>query len=274
MTAPSAALAADRSVPTLAETRRRLLQMHADTGLGHVGGNLSCLDTLYTLHHGVMAADDVFVLSKGHAAGALYAVLWSTGQLSDADLHSWCADGTGLPGHPVAGVPGVRFSTGSLGHGLSLTLGMAMARSWRQQPGHFFCLTSDGEWQEGSTWEALMLAAHRQPANVTVIVDVNGWQGFGPTDATLSAHELPSRIRAFGVRTVEVDGHQPSALGEALREAAAGGFAVVCAQTVKGRGTTLADTLESHYLPLPAADHPQAAPPTGPASALGTEAAP
>lgn len=249
---------AGEAAPSLADVRTRLLQLHADTGLGHVGGNLSCLDVLYTLHHSVMTGEDAFVLSKGHAAGALYAVLWSTGQLSEADLRTWCADGTSLPGHPVAGVPGVRFSTGSLGHGLSLTLGMAMARAWRGEHGHFFCLTSDGEWQEGSTWEALMLACHRQPSNVTVIVDVNGWQGFGSTADTLSAHGLAERIKAFGARTVEVDGHDTAALEAALHNAVSGGFTVICATTVKGRGTSLADSLESHYLPLPEADHPGA----------------
>lgn len=246
--------------PSLEQVRRRLLQMHADTGLGHVGGNLSCLEVLYTLHHGVMTADDVFLLSKGHSAGALYAVLWSTGALTDEELRSWCADGTALPAHPVAAVPGVRFSTGSLGHGFSLALGVAIAKSWQRRAGHVFCLTSDGEWQEGSTWEALLLAGHRRPANLTVIVDLNGWQGFGSTAETLSADGLPTRIRAFGVRVLEVDGHDPAAVEQALQDAVVNGFTIVCARTVKGRGTSLQDTLESHYLPLPQADVPAADP--------------
>jgi transketolase len=238
--------------------RRRLLRLHADTGLGHVGGNLSCLDLLEVLYHDVLGPDDVFVLSKGHAAGALYTVLWSRGLISEEQLSTWCADGTDLPGHPVPSVPGVFFSTGSLGHGLSLALGLAIGQEHRKADGRVVCLTSDGEWQEGSTWEALMMAMHRQPTNLTVIIDINGWQGFGTTQEVASMGDLAERLIGFGAPVVEVDGHDPSTLKEVLRASSNDGFRVVCARTVKGRGTSLAGSLESHYLPLPGVDHPDA----------------
>lgn len=236
--------------------RRRLLQMHVRAGAGHVGGNLSALDLMTVIHHDVMAPSDLFVLSKGHAAGALYAVLWSKGLISDQELDEWCAEGTSLPGHPVPSVPGVRFSTGSLGHGLSLALGTAMGATWQGSDTHVYCLMSDGEWQEGSSWEALMLAAHRSPTNLTVIVDNNGLQGFGTTAETLSMGDLPNRIASFGVRVVEVDGHDEESVKQVLTEARGGPLTVVCARTVKGRGTSLAGTVASHYLPLSLTDRP------------------
>src|SRR6185312_15216282 len=113
----------------------------------------SCLDLLLTLHHRVLAGDDQFVLSKGHAAGALYVTLWSRGVLSDDDLKRFHKDQTRLAGHPpVSGIAGVPFATGSLGHGLGLATGLALAKRLKREPSRVFCLTSDGEWNEGSTW--------------------------------------------------------------------------------------------------------------------------
>ena len=234
--------------------RHRLLRMHAESDAGHVGGNLSAIDVMTVLHHDVMTADDVFILSKGHAAGALYTVLWSKGLLTDEELQSWCADGTTLPGHPVASIPGVLFSTGSLGHGLSLALGVAMGKSWQRDAGHTYCLMSDGEWQEGSCWEALMLAAHRHPENLTVVVDNNGLQGLGTTQETLSMGDLSPRLAAFGARVVNVDGHDEDRIRQVLEEAKSAGFTVVCADTVKGRGMSYEGTVASHYLPLTSED--------------------
>lgn len=236
--------------------RDRLLRMHAETGLGHFGGNLSCLDILEVLYHDVMAPCDDFVLSKGHAAGALYAVLWSRGLISEDQLSTWCAEGSLLPGHPVAQIPGVLFGTGSLGHGLSLSLGRAMGHSWRGDAEHVWCLMSDGEWQEGASWEALMLALHSRPHNLTVVIDANGWQGFGSTREVLSMGDLSDRLVGFGAPVLEVDGHDPQALARVCRAAKHDGFSVVFAHTTKGRGTSIADSLASHYVPLPQVDRP------------------
>ena len=113
----------------LRKAKLRLLKLHYDSRIGHIGGNLSALDILMHLHHKVLKADDVFVLSKGHAAGALYVTLWSLGRLGDRDLDTFHQDGTKLAGHPAPNwMPDIRFATGSLGHGLSLAAGVALAK--------------------------------------------------------------------------------------------------------------------------------------------------
>ena len=125
------------------EARCRLLQMHYEARVGHIGGNLSALDTILYLHHYVMSAEDQFVLSKGHAAGALYVTLWSCGMLQESDLRSFHNDGTLLSGHPPPRrLEGIPVATGSLGHGLPMACGMALARKLRKQPGQIFCLCS------------------------------------------------------------------------------------------------------------------------------------
>ena len=172
------------SVDLVKRARRRLLEMHYHAGVGHIGGNLSALDALLVLHHQVMGSDDVFVLAKGHAAGALYITLWSLGKLSDEDLHTFHQDGTLLAGHPVAGwSKDIPFATGSLGHGLPDAAGMALGYKLQSEAREVFCLTSDGEWQEGSNWEALIFAIHQRLANLTILIDENGLQGFGTTHA-------------------------------------------------------------------------------------------
>lgn len=162
--------------------RLRLLAMHHRAGVGHLGGNLSCLDALLVLFHEVLGRDDHFVLSKGHSAGALYVTLWSKGMLTDTDLDTFHAEGTKLAGHPPArGCPAIEFATGSLGHGLSLAAGTALASRFMGATCRVFCLTSDGEWEEGSTWEALLFAVHHGLVSLTVMVDANGLQGLGTT---------------------------------------------------------------------------------------------
>jgi transketolase len=140
--------------------RRRLLKMHYESGVGHIGGNLSSLDAMLVVFHDYLREQDRFFLSKGHAAGALYTTLWSIGRLDDHDLESFHQDDTLLAGHPpAAGIPEIAFATGSLGHGVSLAAGTALAFRFKRSDARVVCLTSDGEWQEGSTWEGLIFGA-------------------------------------------------------------------------------------------------------------------
>jgi transketolase len=231
--------------------KRRLLQMHYESGVGHIGGNLSSLDILLTLYHEVLRKEDAFVLSKGHSAGALYVALWSTGALHEDDLVSFHKDGTRLSGHPpLCGIPEILFATGSLGHGLSLASGLALARKLKHQPGRVFCLMSDGEWNEGSNWEALIFLRHHRLDNVTLIVDVNGIQGMGPTSEIADIAPLAEKFRCFGLHTVELDGHDCTSLACSLKQHRAGPVAVV-ASTVKGHGVSFMENrFEWHYLPL------------------------
>ncbi|MGH9561709.1 MAG: transketolase [Terracidiphilus sp.] len=235
----------------LMRAKQRLLKMHYESGVGHIGGNLSCLDILMTLYHEILQAEDAFVLSKGHAAGALYVTLWSRGSLSDDDLRSFHKDGTRLSGHPpVRGIPEILFATGSLGHGLSLSCGLALAKKLKQEPGRVYCLMSDGEWNEGSNWEALTFLKHHRLDNLTLIVDLNGMQGMGPTRDVADLEPLADKFRAFGLPTIEVDGHNCDLMAAALRQREFDPVAIV-AKTTKGKGISFMENrFEWHYLPV------------------------
>src|SRR5258708_18719171 len=206
----------------------RLLEMHYQSKVGHIGGNLSALDILVSLYHFRLGPNDKFVLAKGHSAGALYVTLWTLGLLSDEDLRHFHGEGTRLSGHPpLRGIPEIIFATGSLGHGLSLAAGLALGKKLRGEPGRVFCLTSDGEWNEGSCWEALIFAQHQQLGNLTMLVDLNGMQGFGSTQEVANLDPLADKFRAFGLPTQEVDGHDAHALRRALEVSSAGPNVVV-----------------------------------------------
>jgi len=234
----------------LLKARLRLLKMHYESGVGHIGGNLSCLEILMVLYHEVLEPNDIFILSKGHSAGSLYITLWSLGLLTDDDLRTFHMDGTRLSGHPpFQGIPAIPFATGSLGHGLSLAAGLALAKKLKGLRGRLFCLTSDGEWNEGSNWEALIFT-RQQNLNVTTIVDLNGLQGFGRTRDIANLEPLADKFKAFGVRTSEVDGHDLEAITAAVGEDI-DGPKVVIAKTQKGHGVSfMEDQFEWHYLPL------------------------
>ena len=239
--------------------KKRLLRMHYEAGVGHIGGNLSAVDAMLYLHHYVMSGDDQFVLSKGHAAGALYVTLWSRGILQESDLCSFHNDGTLLSGHPPAGcLEGIPVATGSLGHGLPMACGMALARKLNNQPGKIFCLCSDGEWQEGSNWEALIFARHHNLSNLVVLVDVNGLQGFGSTQAVASMNDLVKHMEAFGLRTRELDGHLGASLEQINTQSVEDRWCYLL-QTVKGKGISFMENrLEWHYRPLDEASYRQA----------------
>jgi len=233
--------------------------MHYESGVGHIGGNLSCLDLLLVLHHRVLLPADQFVLSKGHSAGAYYVTLWTLGKLTEQDLSMFHKDGTRLSGHPpTSGIEEILFATGSLGHGFSLAAGLALAKRLKGEPGRVFCLTSDGEWNEGSCWEALIFAKHHGLKNLTLLVDLNGLQGFGSTREVADLEPLAGKFRSFGLPTLEVDGHDPGDLERALKSHD-GGLQVVIARTRKGCGVSfMEDRMEWHYLPMTEANYRQA----------------
>ena len=226
--------------------------MHHQSGVGHLGGNLSSLDALLVVFHEVLGPDDRFLLSKGHSAGALYVALWSAGRLTGADLDTFHGDGTLLAGHPPAnGLQDVLFATGSLGHGLSLAAGTALARRIAGQPGRTICLMSDGEWQEGSTWEALIFACHHRLDQLVVLVDHNGLQGFGSTADIASMSPLWDRLGGFKADLRVIDGHDLAALRGAMEAPTGPGPRIVMMRTVKGKGVSfLEGRMDSHYLPL------------------------
>lgn len=242
----------NNDIKTIIEiVRNRMITMHFQAKCGHLGGNLSCLEAMVTLHHSVMESDDRFLLSKGHSAGALYVTLWSLGKLTDSDLETFSKDNTLLPGHPSGtGIPDLLFPTGSLGHGPSLAAGLALAAKYKNASRQIYCLCSDGEWQEGSCWEALAFAVHHQLCNLTILIDQNGLQGFGTTEEIISCSDLTQRIAAFGAYVQRVDGHNCAAIKESLENKSSEKPNIVILDTIKGKGLHFEDKMESHYLPL------------------------
>jgi transketolase len=236
--------------------RKRLLQMHFESGVGHIGGNLSALDAMMIVFHEYLGEEDKFILSKGHSAGALYTTLWSMGKIQDQELKKFHKDDTLLAGHPPAkGIADIQFATGSLGHGFSLAAGTALAFKLKGNENRVVCLTSDGEWQEGSTWEALIFASHHQLSNLTVMVDHNNLQGFGTTEDVASMSPLWDRLQGFDVDLKIIDGHDADAIraalvGESKR------LRIIVLRTVKGQGVGFMENrMEWHYLPLSEAQY-------------------
>lgn len=195
-------------------------------------------------------ARDRLVVSKGHAAAIVYAVLARTGFFSVDDLSSYTADGSIFTGHVSHHVPGVEFSTGSLGHGLPVGTGMAIAAARMGADHRTFVLLSDGELDEGSNWEAILFAGHHKLRNLTAIVDANGIQSFGSVSEVLELEPLPDKFRNFGWLVREIDGHDHNALLTALEPTATTETrpVMVLARTVKGAGVSFMENeLRWHY---------------------------
>jgi transketolase len=235
----------------VASAKRQLLKMHYCNRVGHLGGNLSALDAMMLLYHELMEKRDRFILSKGHSAGAYYITLWSLGLITEEELTTFHQDGTRLSGHPPAhGIPQILFSTGSLGHGLSLAAGLALAARLKGEMHRVFCLTSDGEWQEGSTLEALVFACHQNLSNLMILVDHNGLQGFGTTAEVASMDPLTTKLSGFDVDLRRCDGHDLQGLRDSLTPMSNRPVAVIM-DTRKGHGVPdFEGRMESHYLPL------------------------
>ncbi|MEM8996189.1 MAG: transketolase [Acidobacteriota bacterium] len=231
------------------ELRRRIVETLDAGGRGHLGAAFSLVEILRVLYDDVLrfrgdAPDwpgrDRFILSKGHGCLALYVLLADKGFFPASELGRFCRYDALLGGHPEIVVPGVEASTGSLGHGLSIAVGMALAARLRGQDWRTYVVLGDGESQEGSVWEGAMAAAKHRLGALTVLVDANQLQSYGPTREVLDLEPMAEKWRAFGFDAREVDGHDV----DALRRALAPGppppgdgrpTALIC-RTVKGKG--------------------------------------
>ena len=243
----------------LIDTKLRMLKLHYDAQVGHLGSNLSCIDALMTIYHHALKDKDQFVLSKGHSAGALYSTLWSLGKISEETLCTFAQDGTTIPGHPSGSkIPGLLFPTGSLGHGLSLSAGLALSKKFKKEEGLVFCLCSDGEFQEGSSWEGIIFSAHNKLDNPILMIDQNRLQGFGTTHETVSFSDLTSRLAAFDAEVQNIDGHCPKEILRSLAQIKKNKLNVILLDTIKGKGLHNEDQLECHYLPLNTTEYLQA----------------
>jgi transketolase len=243
------------SVARAEEARRVVLEAALAARTAHIGSSLSIVDILAVLYADVLPAGagdpHRFLLSKGHAASALYATLAGAGVHAPEDvIAGYCSDGGRFAGHPERGVAGVEMTGGSLGHGPSIAIGCALADRHAGSARRTFCLVGDGELNEGSVWEAIALGGGLGLANLRLIVDANGLQGLGTTADVLDLEPLVPKLESFGWEAREVAGHDHDALAAALGEPSDRPCAVV-ARTTKGHGVDFMENeLMWHYRSL------------------------
>ena len=240
-----------------------MLSLYQRARAGHIASSLSCLEILVDLCFDRLAENDVLILSKGHAAGALYTTLSMSGRLPEASLESFYKDGTWLAAHPpcASKIKSIPFGTGSLGHGLSLATGTAFSQRYTGNHFHVYAILSDGDCNEGSTWEAALFASHHGLSNLTVIIDLNGLQGIGYTKDILNLEPFADKWRAFGFTVaVAENGNIFEDLDSAHRSLKnASGPRCLIARTTKGHGVSyMANRMEWHYLPMSDAQYHQA----------------
>jgi len=233
----------------------------------HLASALSCVDILVAAYcGGTLKVEpsgansperDRIILSKGHAVGALYAILAYRGFFDEKLLDTWNEDGGKLPEHPSPGcVPGLELATGSLGHGLPCGLGMALGMRIKKLDSKVLVVLSDGECNEGSVWEAAMMAPAQKATNLAVIIDYNKWQATGRSDEVLSLNPLADKWKAFGWHTQEVDGHNLTELQNAIEDAyrQKDKPTAIIAHTVKGKGVSFMEDDNNWHYRAPTAD--------------------
>jgi transketolase len=235
--------------------RIKILDMYFNAKAGHIACSLSCVDLMIAslIHH--RYNNEAFILSKGHAAAALYACLNEVGEISDEVLETFYKNGTILPAHPAPNkIKAIPFATGSLGHGLPIGVGICQANKILQNNEMTYVLMSDGETNEGTTWEAAHFAVNKKLDNLIVLIDKNGLQGFGNTSEVLGVSADATKWEAIGFEVVETDGHQLNTLIETIayfKTNKNGLPKVIIANTIKGKGVSyMENRLEWHYLPM------------------------
>jgi transketolase len=259
MAAGSNRFDADAARARCLKFRRRILDISQQVSALHIGSAYSCTELVDCVYYGLMrrgaagtspgASPDTFLMSKGHGCMIQYVILEDLGVLSRADLDAYCTPEGRLGVHPDYGNPGIAAATGSLGHGLSMVCGMALAEKGRKTDGRIYTVLSDGEVQEGSTWEATMMASSLKLDNIVAFIDNNDFQSLGRTSETHpSFYPVVDKFRAFGWETVEVPGHDSRAIFEAVTGAAGGKPLMVVAKTTKGKGISYMENVPIwHY---------------------------
>jgi len=240
--------------------RKIIVEQSYRAKIGHIGSALCIVELLAVLYEKILNISglsepdrDRFILSKGHAALALYAILFLKDWISKEELNSFCSDNTLLGVHPEAALKGIDFSTGSLGQGLSMGVGAALASKIKNKPYCVFVLLSDAECNEGSIWEAVMFAAHHKLSNLIVIVDDNGQQALGYTKTVLNITPLENRFKAFGWDAHSIDGHDTLKIEKKLLSLSSipDKPHIIIAKTIFGKGISfMHNKIEWHYLPL------------------------
>lgn len=241
----------------LKEIKKTILKMIHKANVSHVGAALSVVDIIYCLYSKVANVSpknindsnrDVIILSKGHSSAALYSTLFHLGYINKEYIENYSIDGGSLPCHiDKEKSPFFEVSTGSLGHGLSVAVGMALAKKMNKNSGRVFCICGDGECNEGSIWEAIMFASTHKIDNLTFIVDFNNLQAFGATNDVINQSNLSERLKVFGFDSFDIDGHNFDELEKYLKIQTNKPIAII-AHTTKGKGVSfMEDRLEWHY---------------------------
>jgi transketolase len=234
--------------------RLKLLKLYFDAKCGHIGCSLSCLDIIYTIFN-IKLEEEKMILSKGHAAGALYIILNHFNEISDKELTTYYQNGTKLSAHPSANhFNNIPFALGSLGHGLPIATGMAFSNKFSKQDRLTYVLMSDGETNEGSTWEAAHFAVKNELSNLLVFIDKNNLQGFGETKDVLGDTSNINTWKNIGFDCIEIDGHDINLIEETISmiKSSNNRFPklIIC-KTIKGKGVDFMENkLEWHYLPM------------------------
>jgi len=250
--------------------RGKVIEMSHKARTPHLGSSLSCIDIIVAIYWGILDIDpekpveqdrDRFILSKGHAATALYAALAERGFFPTEILETYNTNGGRLAEHPgLQCVPGVEAATGSLGHGLSIGLGIALASKIQCKKYKTFVLLSDGECNEGSVWEAAMFAPAKNLNNICVIVDYNKWQATGRTNEIMALEPLKEKWTAFGWEAYEIDGHDITMLIDHLKKIPGhnGRPIALIAHTVKGKGVSFMEDDNNWHYRIPTVEEVEA----------------
>lgn len=237
------------------QIKLKLLEMYLSANAGHIACSLSCLDLLYVILLEAKLPKEDFILSKGHAALGLYVVLNAAGHISDEELATFYKDGTKLPAHPAPNAfPEIPFATGSLGHGFPIGNGIAKANQLAQNDLRTFVLMSDGETNEGTTWEAAHFAVAHQLENLIILIDKNNIQGFDKTEKVLGETANAEKFKLIGFDVEEIDGHNLNEISETIENLSRRKNKkpkMIFANTIKGKGVSfMENTVDWHYWPM------------------------
>jgi len=248
-------VSANSSLERCLKHRRKILQMSQKISALHIGPAFSCLEIVDAIYHQLMRKNpddsfkDTFILSKGHGCAVQYVVLHDLGILTDQDIDSFCEFSGRLGAHPDYGLPGIAASTGSLGHGSGLAVGMSYAHKLQKRDVHTYVVISDGELQEGSTWEAIMMAANLKLSNLTIFLDLNDRISLEKLSSGHPAfYPVADKLTAFNWNVSEVDGHDSAAIVSAAQKQDPYKPNFVVCNTVKGKGVSyMEDIAIWHY---------------------------
>ncbi len=252
-----------------AALRAQVVEMSHVSRAAHLASALSCIDLIAVLYHSILQLipgkpnapeRDRFILSKGHAASALYAALAFKGLIHESDMLGYGQKGSYLEEHPSTKLPGVEAATGSLGHGLPIGCGMSLAGRIQGIPYRTFVLMGDGECNEGSVWEAAMFASRYCLDSLTAMVDYNKWQATGRSHEILQLKPLAEKWRSFGWEVAEIDGHDHLQIYDALNSETKGGKPkMIMAHTVKGKGVSFMEDDNNWHYRIPTTEQVRAA---------------